>query len=608
MRPVAGEDVSAPRKPVELIALPLAFSQAALLPPTEFVSRAADRGLDLGFGRLEALHKARILVPMFAIDYGPRVTVQERKSAAAMEINPWLKQEPRSGHELGLYFAKGRLVDTAAMPFVPWTTPTMSRGRRYLRYRYLYSAHQLLRIPDLRNVTYRLRRVGEYGIRAVVEAKSRKWTLLSGIHRTDELVVAADALATVYRPYIMGTISVPLGGSTEWYALWDARDPAALLRWIGWSTGQLREAAEHLLRTAHNLDPLRNWHQLVRHASPEVWMTLRGDALVAMDHRIVAELLLRLHEDLSARGLAQPLDPVAGELRYPLVERLGGQHDLDRVLTEFDLSPHPSVVLVVEGRTEQVLLPRVLDLLGSTAWRRVVEVVDGGGADTNLEVLAAFAVRLHLGRTFGDLIELDRPPARLVVVTDPEGKRATWKQRRKLRRAWLKRIYEATDPGRRNPELCRQLVRLIDLVVWDEAGQSFEFANFTDEEITNGIMSLAAFVPPPDRAAVELAVAERRSHPDPKRRNLKYVWHDWPIHPSKVDLANALWPVLSAKILADGSNSSKPQVPARRVAEHVLRSIYRLRRSHVVVRVTPVSTVEPRSGPASTGSADGSGP
>ena len=138
-----------------------------------------------------------------------------------------------------------------------------------------------------------------------------------------------------------------------------------MLNWIGWDAKQIRDTAGRLLRVADSIDPLRDWYELVRLCHPEKWEKLRGDALVALDHRIAAEILLRFYEDLAQVDAAPPLEQTPKFVCGPRDRRLRSDpQQLDAVLMDFGVSPQPSLVLVLEGETERRLVPRVMDLLG----------------------------------------------------------------------------------------------------------------------------------------------------------------------------------------------------------------------------------------------------
>jgi hypothetical protein len=183
-----------------------------------------------------------------------------------------------------------------------------------------------------------------------------------------ELVIALSALEARYLPEVVHRVRAPLPLDLKaWPDYANDFDPTAMLGWLGWQPEQLKAAAYRLLSHAYSIDPQQRWHRLARLAEPERWGELRGLALAANDHRVAAELLLLFYEDLVELGAAPPLEqlpPRHQRVWHQLDERLASDRDeLEEVLTEFGLSPHPSVVLGVEGETEELTVGRIIDLL-----------------------------------------------------------------------------------------------------------------------------------------------------------------------------------------------------------------------------------------------------
>ena len=117
---------------------------------------------------------------------------------------------------------------------------------------------------------------------------------------------------------------------------------------------------------AHSIDPLGGpWDQLLRRAPRDSWKHFKGDALSVMSMRETAEILLRFYEDLVEHGAAPALPPLPTRAWHPLTERLSERRQtLDQDLMDAGLSPHYGVVLALEGDTEEIHAPGVLELLG----------------------------------------------------------------------------------------------------------------------------------------------------------------------------------------------------------------------------------------------------
>src|ERR1700733_6369120 len=144
-----------------------------------------------------------------------------------------------------------------------------------------------------------------------------------------------------------------------------------------------------------------------------------------MDYREAAEILLLFCEDLADWGRTAPLPSIDGQvMRARLSSR---ERSLDEDLVKLiGLSPHPRVVLAVEGDTEYTHVPLVWKELDYPDAPELVRLLNLRGVDHNLEKLAAMAAtplageRLPPGRPGWKLI---KPPTRLMVAVDPDGPR-----------------------------------------------------------------------------------------------------------------------------------------------------------------------------------------
>lgn len=111
-----------------------------------------------------------------------------------------------------------------------------------------------------------------------------------------------------------------------------------------------------------------------------------------MDMRLAGEILLRYYDRLIREELATPLpDPPLTRTPYDL--RLKRRRPLDAVLTDFGLPPHPQLILVVEGLTERLFVPRMMQRLGLPTDEDFISVHDAEGVTTNLGPLLAYLAR-----------------------------------------------------------------------------------------------------------------------------------------------------------------------------------------------------------------------
>lgn len=557
------------RSPLDPLDLDLVFSQQPPLTVREFRDACEHRGLDLslGHGELEALHRGGALVPLYRLAKDVRAA-RAHARRQGIPVTQFLGRMSTRGDDLRVERDAGRLHDPRAESYRSWRHYHLKIDDiRRPTSEFLYSPYQLLLLPDLAPLVSRMRprrpySAGRFTLRL---SDDRRALLQPKVRGNDALVIALTALESVYRPEIVERLMLPAFVSEEsWSHLRETFDPVAMLRWIGWEAERVRETAEGLLTRAHRIDPLQGWHELARLCRPEKWWELRGDALVAVDHRVAAEILLRFYEDLAREGATPPLPPLPGRWWHPLRERLHANRDeLDAMLTDFGLSPHPALVFVLEGATEMTVIPRVMDVLGIPHNAGFIEFVNGASATQDFGLLAAYAATPRLGEPLGDAVQLDRPATRFLVVLDPEESFDPLEKRQRKRRAWIERIYDAIPAPHRTPVLRSELENLVFVDTWGT--EAFEFAHFTDDEIAVAI--LAAYEGTTVTDLVDLTARVGNIRWD--RGNLEFLWRGWaPPNPSKVAVAEALWPTLEHKLRAAMANEALDIIPVARVVQH----------------------------------------
>lgn len=251
---------------------------------------------------------------------------------------------------------------------------------------------------------------------------------------------------------------------------------------------------------------------------------LKDAALTAMDDRIAAEILLRFHEDLALRGKAEPLPDLSGSMGWhPLHERLSSRTGtMDEALTDVDISPHPRVVLALEGETEVYHAPLVWRTLGYSSAPELIRILELGGVGQNLQKVAALNVAPLIGKQVpapgATAWTVIRPSAYLLLAVDPDKPFNTPESIDKERTKLLDEIEDVPKSHgveRPNPD---ELDHLIDVRVWD--APCYEFAHFTDEELADGIITVHPTIGGWTRDELVTALGYWRT----KDTDIKRVW------------------------------------------------------------------------------------
>jgi hypothetical protein len=190
-----------------------------------------------------------------------------------------------------------------------------------------------------------------------------------------------------------------------------------------------------------------------------------------------------------------------------------------------------------------------------------IAIVDREGVGTDITPLIAFAAapRTELDPDEQDL-RLVRPPTRILVVTDAEGPMATPRDRERKRSNWVDRLVRTLPRGDRTETAREALDVLVHVESWGRRGASFEFAHFTDRELAKALASL-------EEEPSRLALSDRTSRVASVRAaggNLKVLL---PEGRSKLELADALWPLLEAKIRRAERRGTEASIPIVRVLD-----------------------------------------
>ncbi len=524
-----------------------------LLSASEFVKAAGDRGIEprprypgLRFGQLEALHRAGKLMPLFALDGPPTpARVQEDWRAAREE---------------------GSL--RPGITYFTWAPYMSSRRDIPNCYSILYSRHQLLALPWVRD------RADRFSVRGHAEPGSmwgrEAWTYRDFEVRDlpipeDQLLLTLLAAERRYLPGIVGRFSGRSAHDVDSYhEFCKSFEARSALAWAGIDASYVLRWAIALLVTADHEDPLGSWIEVVRH-SPSKWDELRGAALLALDFRIASEVLFRFYEDLLEVGAAT--EPIPQDGRFAAHRLQIRRGELETTLTSYRLSSQPLVLGVFEGKTERVLVPKVIETLGLPVESGLVQLYYSDGVRKDLEPLAALVLP-RFGRVLpgGDHVLTSRRPTKLVIIMDPEGDYETPEDRVGVARQWRQRYAEA---ARRegNTIAEEEFSSLVEVTTWGTS--CFEFAHFSPDQLASAIRRVSK-----DPGAVPAdaqAVLERlKSDGNALSKRLETGWRF-----TKTALATELWPRLEARIMNATSRDELDAIPIAReilkLYEHAFR-------------------------------------
>jgi hypothetical protein len=555
------------RSPVDIVELPYVFTQRPLLTADRFARHAADRSVRLHPFVLESLHRLRLFQPLLLVRRDGRAiaTAVRRKDPEAF----WLMRgEPDSVGDLLKARTDGRLLDPRTSPFSSYDRLKRGTGRtRYESASFIYSQHQVVALHFVQSTMEQLRSTGDGSRLALHGGRDRLRRTHEAASWWADTVSASCALEAAYYPRAFQIVrGLPSDEAFEQYYDWRSGfDPGAAIRWLGVDACWLRDRAQELLRLAERIDPLGDWFEIVREADPHRWSDLRGEARMAIDLRLDAEVFLLAYEDLAKRGKAAPLPARPPQARNPgpWDGRLSPQGRLDDKLMRFGISPHPRVIVVVEGHTEDLLMPRVMAHYGIRTDDNFIRIFNRRGVDKPLESLVGYAIspRVELDDD-EEYVRHVRPTTHLLVITDPEGSMATEQRRNRAIGRWANAAIELVPRSLRSPGLRQEVEELITISAWDDVGSSFEFAHFSDAELAAAIGSIPRCpdAKQPDQLVAAIANARDRGG----------ALTDALDGASKVALADALWPTLERQLVQAGDGETASEIPIVRVLDQAL--------------------------------------
>jgi hypothetical protein len=554
--------------------MPWAFSQQHPLDTAEFIREAKTRGVGLDAPALRELYRVGLLAPFVT------VTSRPVRPPAPVEHEP-IRAVTRL-YDLRLARNDGRLRDLATESYRPrlrFDSARVSDPRGWWN-GHIYSWYQLLALPTAKPLLMRARYYRR-GKRLYPRLKEPWKPTKDEAERLRRIAAVLTALEARYLPNLDPEwLHFSNTAKDEWNHYRDAFDPEAVLVALDVSAKQVRDDAELLLLKAHSLDPLGlSWSYLVRRAPSDAWKELTGSARMAIDHRISAEILLRFYEDLARRGVAESLPEIPRMAWHPLHERLSYRpQTLDQDLVALGISPHPRVVLVVEGETEEYIASRVWRALQLPNAPELMRILTLRGVGERIVKVGAFAAAPLVGELQGEYYDLIKPPTKLVVAVDPDRPYDTPQAVADRRTEVLDeiRLVLKAQGAEADPD---DLEHLVEIRTWSES--CFEFEHFKDEELADAILEVYHGYGAPDRAGLIKALNAHRQ----ARQDIGKVWTNWrPTEVSKTELAKRLWPVLEAKIL----DESSPDAPA--IAQVVYEAYLQaqdLRYKSYVLRAAP---------------------
>ena len=529
----------------DLFRLPWSFTQRRALTTMDLKREAARRGVTLDGPVLRELYRRQVLIPLILVPPTPRGA-----NNATPFINPFDSAAARAARSAA---HRGRAIDLDRAPYRPRLR--FSERRRDDPKGWwnglLYSPWQLLALasagPRIARGRWTAHREPLFRLPGDLPDRQVWW-------RWRRTAILLSALEAKYLPSldpVSGTVRNALD-MQGWEDYAQGLEPGALAQRLAVTPAELATMAEDLLSQADSLNQVGDWWQLLAHAPRREADMLTGAALLSAEHRSAAQMLLDFHKDLQGEHSA-PIPADGGRrCRHPLDAAWAEakKRPLDDVLSDLGVSPHPRVVVIIEGESEERIFPRVLCEIAPDLPPHLVRVVCMRGADRDLQLLAAYIAAPLLGPAGPDGCHPTiRPLTHIVVALDPDQGWSTAENLAKKKNLIINEIKRVVlAQGVTLDEGIYQ--DLITIVTWEQS--CFEYEHFTDDQLAEAMHEVLAVDARWDLGQTKIKLAESRA----QRRDVKGVIALVTGHESgKVKLAEALWPILRRRLRT--SESSK---------------------------------------------------
>jgi hypothetical protein len=588
------------------------FNQEGLLDPGDFVKECQKRGIQVvNEAELEWYERKGLLYPLLRIPnfkqwyrLQPDGSLLETDDATPADNKVYqYRAYPVTGYGTGGNLQalrdEGLLIQPNRRPFRPWREfrdPQAYFGDKstFAAYYHLYQVLHIYWLKQKIIVQERWRRESEdewvEDIRILANQLSRRWDFTQELHDYDVLVALFLAIQNRYRPSAVGILS-NYANIEQYTSYVEHFSAQAVLNNVPISLEALRRWRSVLRRQGREIDPLSEWRDLVGYVGGQKRQKLRGSALLAHELYIMTEMVSSFLEDLAReRGEEEP-DPEREREQYYQRRWFGralNYRDIDvleQILTEYDLNPRPCVLFVVEGKTEKAVIPILCEAMGLRLETFGVALYDIAGVGKDLSVLVRLVAPPRLGAPVQPELYAAARQTRVFMLFDREGR---WKdhpkngkkgeeEARKVIADLRSKIVEMLPEDLPNQAKYLAAKRGVMIKLWE---RSFEFDNFSDEELAEAISAEAHKHGwpkiTPDEVALFRArfpnvsldtiiaqkVRDKTPAGEPAVRDKEYEW-------DKVEVGKQLARMLAQR-MGHHAPEDPPEAPIIRIIQHII--------------------------------------
>lgn len=234
-----------------------------------------------------------------------------------------------------------------------------------------------------------------------------------------------------------------------------------------------------------SIDPLEKWYHLIKYVSHEKRAKLKGKALLAIDYYAISDMLKLLIEDLTGEEqleTASIFDSSRGSWQDRIYGKKINHKDIDvlqRLLTEYRINPNPDLFFIVEGYSEEAVIPIILNAYDFSLEEYRIELYNVKGVDKKIDELIKYK-GIPITRKIDDKYYISPYGTKIFGLFDREG-RFVSKEPEEIIDKIMKDIFEELPPELKTEKICDILEKEIFIIkFWDKC---FEYDNLSNEEL-----------------------------------------------------------------------------------------------------------------------------
>jgi len=234
-----------------------------------------------------------------------------------------------------------------------------------------------------------------------------------------------------------------------------------------------------------SIDPLENWYHLIKYVSHEKRANLKGKALLAIDYYAISDMLKLLIEDLTGEEqleTASILDSPRSSWQIRIYGKKINHKDIDvlqRLLTEYGINPNPDLFFIVEGYSEEAVIPIILNSYGFSLEEYRIELYNVKGVDKKIDELIKYK-GTPITRKINDKYYISPYGTKIFGLFDREG-RFAHKEPEEIIDKIMKNIFETLPTELKTKKISDVLENEIFIIkFWDKC---FEYDNLSNKEL-----------------------------------------------------------------------------------------------------------------------------